>query len=146
MWKEPEISKSIPVRPDGKISLPLVGEFRPPAAHPCNWSRTFASKLKTYITNPDVNVIVQQINSEKFNVLGRVANRAPFLDRSTTVLDASRLPEVSGFRKAERCLYSAPKSQAVARHGFNFNYKDVVKGKHLEQNVKLEPGDTVIVP
>jgi polysaccharide export outer membrane protein len=147
VWKEPEISKSIPVRPDGKISLPLVGELQAAGRTPLQLEQDIAARLKTYITNPDVNVIVQQINSEKFNVLGRVMRPGSFpLTASTTVLDA--LATAGGFQdfakqKGVYILRSAPGS---AQTRLPFNYKDVIKGKHTEQNVKLEPGDTVVVP
>jgi polysaccharide export outer membrane protein len=147
VWKEPEISKSIPVRPDGKISLPLVGELQAAGRTPLQLEQEIADKLKTYITNPDVNVIVQQINSEKFNVLGRVAHPGSFpLTSSTTVLDA--LATAGGFmdfakQKGVYVLRSAP---GGGQTRLAFNYKDVIKGKHAEQNVRLQPGDTVVVP
>jgi polysaccharide export outer membrane protein len=147
VWKEPEISKSVPVRPDGKISLPLVGELQAAGRTPLQLEQDIASKLKTYITNPDVNVIVQQINSEKFNILGRVARPGSFpLAGATTVLDAIAI--AGGFQDfaKQKGVYILRQNPGGSQTRIPFNYKDVVKGKHPEQNIKLQSGDTVVVP
>jgi polysaccharide export outer membrane protein len=147
VWKEPEISKSVPVRPDGKISLPLVGELQAAGRTPLQLEQDIAAKLKTYITNPDVNVIVQQINSEKFNILGRVGRPGSYpLSGATTVLDA--IATAGGFQDfaKQKGVYVLRQNPGGGQTRLAFNYKDVVKGKHPEQNIKLEPGDTVVVP
>jgi polysaccharide export outer membrane protein len=147
VWKEPEISKSVPVRPDGKISLPLVGELQAAGRTPLQLEQDIAAKLKTYITNPDVNVIVQQINSEKFNILGRVARPGSFpLTGTTTVLDA--IATAGGFQDfaKQKGVYVLRQNPVGGQTRLPFNYKDVVKGRHPEQNVRLQPGDTVVVP
>jgi polysaccharide export outer membrane protein len=147
VWKEPEISRSIPVRPDGRISLPLAGEIQAAGRTPLQLEQDIAVKLKSYITNPDVNVIVQQINSEKFNILGRVTRPGSYpLAGTTTVLDA--IATAGGFQDfaKETGVYILRQNPGGGQTRLAFNYKDVVKGKHPEQNVKLESGDTVIVP
>jgi polysaccharide export outer membrane protein len=147
VWKEPEISRSIPVRPDGKISLPLVGELQAAGRTPLQLEQDISGKLKAYITNPDVNVMVQQINSEKFNVLGRVAKPGSYLLASTTtVLDA--IATAGGFLDfaKQKGIYVLRSTPGGGQTRIAFNYKDVIKGKHPEQNMKLQPGDTVIVP
>jgi polysaccharide export outer membrane protein len=147
VWKEPEVSRSIPVRPDGKISLPLVGELQAAGRTPLQLEQDISGKLKAYITNPDVNVMVQQINSEKFNVLGRVAHSGSFpLSSDTTVLDA--IATAGGFLDfaKETGVYVLRSTPGGGQKRLAFNYKDVIKGKHPEQNIKLEPGDTVVVP
>jgi polysaccharide biosynthesis/export protein len=147
VWKEPEVSRSIPVRPDGKISLPLVGELQAAGRTPLELERDISGKLKAYITNPDVNVMVQQINSEKFNVLGRVAHSGSFpLASDTTVLDA--IATAGGFMDFAKAtgVYVLRSTPGGGQKRLAFNYKDVIKGKHPEQNIKLEPGDTVVVP
>src|SRR5215471_9589811 len=73
VWKEPDISRSIPVRSDGKISLPLVGEVQAAGLTPLKLEADITGKLQAYLTEPEVTVIVEKINSEKFNILGRVA-------------------------------------------------------------------------
>jgi polysaccharide export outer membrane protein len=147
VWKEPEISRSIPVRPDGKISLPLAGELQAAGRTPLQLEQDISGKLKAYITNPDVNVMVQQINSEKFNVLGRVVRPGSFpLASTTTVLDA--IATAGGFMDfaKQKGVYILRSTPGGGQTRLAFNYKDVIKGKHLEQNMKLQPGDTVIVP
>jgi len=97
VWKEPDISRSIPVRSDGKISLPLVGEVQATGQTPLKLEQEIAAKLKNYISEPEVTVIVQQINSQKFNILGQVTKPGSYLiTNSATVLDAIAM--AGGFR------------------------------------------------
>jgi polysaccharide export outer membrane protein len=146
VWKEPDISRSIPVRSDGKISLPLVGEVQAAGLTPLKLEKDIAEKLKSYISEPEVSVMVQQVNSQKFNILGQVTKPGTYvIANSPTVLDAIAL--AGGFRD-----FAKKKSIYVLRHGASgevrlpFNYKDVSQGKNMQQNVKLQPGDTIIVP
>jgi len=146
VWKEPDISRSIPVRSDGKISLPLVGEVQAAGLTPLKLEKDIASKLKNYIAEPEVTVMVQQVNSQKFNILGQVNKPGSYvIANSPTVLDAIAL--AGGFRD-----FAKRKSIYVLRHGASgevrlaFNYKDVSQGKNMDQNVKLQPGDTIIIP
>ena len=147
VWKETEISRSVPVRSDGKISLPLVGEVQASGHTPKQLEQEIAKRLQNYISEPEVTVIVQQINSQKFNVLGQVAKPGLYpLANSPTVLDAIGL--AGGFRDfaKQKSIYVLRKNPDGAQTRLPFNYKDVVKGKNPEQNVKLQPGDTVVVP
>jgi polysaccharide biosynthesis/export protein len=146
VWKEPDISRSIPVRSDGKISLPLVGEVQAAGLTPLKLENDIAIKLKSYISEPEVTVMVQQVNSQKFNILGQVARPGSYvIANSPTVLDAIAL--AGGFRD-----FAKQKSIYILRQGasgesrIRFNYKDVSQGKNMEQNIKLQPGDTIIVP
>jgi polysaccharide biosynthesis/export protein len=146
VWKEPDISRSIPVRSDGKISLPLVGEVQAAGLTPLKLEKDIAEKLKSYISEPEVTVMVQQVNSQKFNILGQVNKPGSYvIANSPTVLDAIAL--AGGFRD-----FAKKKSIYVLRRGpsgevrLAFNYKDVSQGKNMDQNVKLQPGDTIIVP
>jgi polysaccharide biosynthesis/export protein len=146
VWKEPDISRSIPVRSDGKISLPLVGEVQAAGLTPLKLEKDIASKLKNYISEPEVTVMVQQVNSQKFNILGQVARPGSYaIANSPTVLDAIAL--AGGFRD-----FAKKKNIYVLRQGAKgesripFNYKDVSQGKNMSQNIKLQPGDTIIIP
>lgn len=147
VWKEPEISRSIPVRPDGRISLPLVGEIQAAGRTPIQLEQDIATRLQTYISKPDVTVIVEQINSEKFNILGRVIKPGSYpLSATTTVLDA--IATAGGFQdfaKQSGIYILRPNAQG-GQSRLAFNYKQVIKGNHSEQNVRLEPHDTIIVP
>jgi polysaccharide biosynthesis/export protein len=148
VWKEPEVSsKSIPVRSDGRISLPLVGEVQAAGRTPLQLEQAITSKLRTYIAEPEVTVMVQQINSEKFNILGQVLKPGSYpLTRGTTVLDAIAM--ANGFRDfaKQKGIYILRQNAGGTESKLAFNYKDVIKGKHPEQNIKLEPRDTIVVP
>jgi polysaccharide export outer membrane protein len=147
VWKEPDLTRTIPVRSDGKISLPLVGELEATGRTPLDLEREIAAKLKDYITEPEVTVIVEQINSQKFNILGQVTKPGSYaLATATTVLDA--IAASGGFRDfaKQKSIYILRKNSAGAETRITFNYKDVIKGKNTEQNIKLEPGDTIVVP
>ena len=89
VWKEPDISRSIPVRSDGRISLPLVGEVQAAGRSPLQLEQDISNKLKNYIAEPEVTVMVQEIHSQKFNILGQVTKPGSYpLETATTVLDA----------------------------------------------------------
>src|SRR5262249_45008278 len=147
VWKEPEVSKTIPVRSDGKISLPLVGEVQASGQTPRLLEQEIASKLQSYISEPEVTVIVQEIRSQKFNVLGQVVRPGSYpLTNSPTVLDAIAL--AGGFRDfaKQKSIYVLRQNADGSQSRFPFNYKDVIKGKNAEQNVRLQPRDTIVVP
>ena len=147
VWKEPDISRSIPVRSDGKISLPLVGEVQAAGNTPFKLEQEIAGKLKNYISDPEVTVIVQQINSQKFNILGMVAKPGSYpLTNSATVLDAIAL--AGGFRDfaKKKAIYVLRQNADGTQTKMPFNYKDVIKGQNLTQNVKLQARDTIVVP
>jgi polysaccharide biosynthesis/export protein len=147
VWKEPDLSRSIPVRSDGRISLPLVGEVQAAGQTPLKLEQEISSKLQPYLEEPEVTVIVQQINSQKFNILGQVAKPGSYpLTASATVLDAIAL--------AGGCKDFAKRSSIyILRHNpdgtesrITFNYKEVIKGKNMAQNMRLQPHDTIVVP
>jgi len=147
VWKEPDISRSIPVRSDGKISLPLVGEVQAAGETPLKLEQDIAARLKNFIEEPEVTVIVQQINSQKFNILGYVNKPGSYvLTNSATVLDAIAL--AGGFRDfaKQKSIYVLRQNPDGTQKRIPFNYKDVVKGKDPAQNVKLQPRDTIVVP
>ena len=147
VWKEPDISRSVPVRSDGKISLPLAGELQASGQTPRQLEEEITKRLKSYISDPEVTVIVSESKSQKINVLGMVAKPGTYLlSGSTTVLDAISM--VGGFKDfaKQKSIYILRPNADGTQKRFAFNYKDVIKGKSLEQNVRLLPGDTVIVP
>jgi len=147
VWKEPDISRSIPVRSDGRISLPLVGEVQAAGQTPARLESEIATRLKGYISEPEVTVMVQQINSQKFNVLGLVVRPGSFvLANSPTVLDAIAL--AGGFRDfaKQKSIYVLREKADGTQARLPFNYKEVIKGVNPTQNVKLQSRDTVVVP
>jgi polysaccharide biosynthesis/export protein len=147
VWKEPDISRAIPVRSDGKISLPLVGEVQAAGHTPLQLEQDIAAKLKNYIGEPEVTVIVQQINSQRFNILGLVNKPGSYiLTNSATVLDAIAL--AGGFQDfaKQKAIYVLRQNADGIQTRIPFNYKEVVKGQNGAQNIKLQPHDTIIVP
>jgi len=147
VWKEPEVSKTVPVRSDGKISLPLAGEVQASGETPLQLEQALAAKLRDYISEPEVTVIVEQIKSRNFNVLGQVARPGSYpLASASNVLDAIAI--AGGFRDfaKRKSIYVLRRNPDGTESRMPFNYKDVIKGKNSTQNIQLEPGDTVVVP
>jgi len=147
VWKEPDVSRIIPVRSDGKISLPLAGEIQASGRTPLQLEKEITEKLKTYISDPEVTVMVQDSKSHKFNVLGQVAKPGAYpLTSTTTVLDAIAL--AGGFKDfaKKKSIYVLRKKSNGEPERIPFNYKDVISGKNPSQNIPLQSEDTIIVP
>jgi polysaccharide biosynthesis/export protein len=147
VWKEQEISRTVPVRSDGKISLPLVGELTAGGQTPLQLEQEIAKRLQSYISEPEVTVIVQDSKSRKINILGMVARPGSYLlTGSTTVLDAIAM--AGGFKDfaKQKAIYVLRQGENGSEQRLPFNYKDVIKGKNTEQNIHLQPRDTVVVP
>ncbi len=147
VWKEPELTVSVPVRSDGKISLPLIGEVQASGQTPMQLKGVITFKLGAYLAAPDVTVTVLQMNSQKFNILGRVAKPGSYpLLAATTVLDA--IAEAGGFQDfaKQKNIYILRRNPSGGETRINFNYKDVIRGNHPEENIKLKPSDTIVVP
>ena len=146
VWKEPELSGTVIVRPDGNISLPLVNDIRAAGLTPMDLVHELTASLNKFIAQPQVTVVVTATNSRRVYVLGEVtrAGAVP-LQSNMTVLQA--LSSAGGFSE-----FANLKGIYVLREHdgsptkYPFNYKDVIKGKHAEQNIRLQPGDTVVVP
>ncbi|MGH9509330.1 MAG: polysaccharide biosynthesis/export family protein [Terriglobales bacterium] len=146
VWKEPELSMVVPVRPDGSISLPLINDVNAVGLTPMQLAAHITARLKQYLAEPRVTVIVTQINSRRFYVLGEVGRPGAFpLLPNMTVLQA--LSTAGGFRE-----FANPSKIYVLRNEngkakkYPFNYKQVIAGKRIEQDIQLKPGDTVVVP
>jgi polysaccharide export outer membrane protein len=147
VWKEPDISRSVPVRSDGKITLPLVGELQAGGQTPRQLQMEIATKLRNYISEPEVTVMVQEIRSQRFNVLGQVAKPGSYLlSNSARVLDA--IAVAGGFRDfaKKKSIYVLRPTADGGQARLSFNYANVIKGKNVEQNIELKPHDTVVIP
>ncbi len=146
VWKDPEVSRTVPVRPDGKISLPLINDVQAAGLTPAQLGMAITEKLRKFMTDPQVTVIVTQINSRRVYIVGEV-NRAgafPMLP-NMTVLQA--LSSAGGFTQFANLkgIYVL-RSEDGKQNRFPFSYKDVIKGQRTEQNIVLKPGDTIVVP
>lgn len=146
VWKEPELTRLVPVRPDGKISLPLLNDVMAAGLTPTQLATQITEGLKKYVTNPQVTVIVSQINSQRVYILGEV-NRAgayPLLPGMTVLQALSSAGGFTQFAK-EKGIYVL-RQISGRQEKYPFNYKDVVGGKKSEQNILLKAGDTIVVP
>ena len=147
VWKEPDVSRMVPVRSDGKISLPLIGEVQAAGRTPKELESQIAKGLRDYISEPEVTVIVQETKSRRFSILGQVQRPGSYLlNGDMRVLDAIAI--AGGFRdfakvKNIRILRQQAEGKQLS---LPFNYKDVVKGANPGQNVELQPKDTIYVP
>ena len=146
VWKEPDVSRVVPVRPDGKISLPLLNDVQAAGLTPAQLAAQVTESLKKYVTNPQVTVIVTTINSQRVYILGEVTRPGAFpLIPGMSVLQA--LSSAGGFTQ-----FAKVKSIFVRRiengkeSKYPFNYKEVISGKKAEQDILLKAGDTIVVP
>lgn len=147
VWKEAEISRVVPVRPDGRISLPLIGELQASGRTPKQLEAEITSKLKDYVSEPEVTVVVQEIRSQKFNVLGMVMRPASYtLTKPMTVLDAIAM--AGGFRDfaKQKDIYILRRATDGSQTRLPFNYREVIKGRNSAQNIALQSNDTIVVP
>jgi polysaccharide biosynthesis/export protein len=147
VWNNVELSKQITVRTDGKISLPLIGEIQAAGRTPLQLEMDIADKLKSYVTDPQVTVIVQEIHSLKFNVLGQVTKPGSYpLTAGTTIVDAIAI--AGGFKDfaKKKGVYVLRPNSSGGETRYDFNYQDFIKGKNTKQNIVLKTRDTVVVP
>jgi polysaccharide export outer membrane protein len=146
VWKEAEITRTVPVRPDGKISLPLLNDVQAAGITTTRLASVITEKLKKFIANPQVTVIVTAVNSQKIYIIGEILKAGVVaLLPNMTVLQA--ISSAGGFTQ-----YANQKGVYVLRieYGkqvkYRFNYKEVIKGINIQQNIALKPGDTIVVP
>lgn len=142
VWREPDFTLPASVRPDGKITMPLLGDVQASNETPLQLTKSLTELLSKYLNNPDVSVIVQDVRSKKYYIDGEVFRPGSFLlVTPTTVLEA--LSNAGGFRD-----FANTKRIRILRKGniLHFNYRDVSRGKNLEQNILVESGDHIIVP
>ena len=142
VWKEPNLSRTVLVRLDGKISLPLLGEVQAGGLTPEQLAVGLTASLSEYMTAPNVVVSVSAVNSKKYFVIGEVQKPGSYpLVLPTTVLQA--LAMAGGFKE-----YADTKNVQILRktERLRFNYKDFVRGKDDAQNILLESGDQLIIP
>jgi polysaccharide export outer membrane protein len=146
-WREKDLSvEELVVRPDGMITLPLMNDVKAAGLTPDQLRDEITRAAGQYVQDPNVTVVIKQINSRKVYVTGQVNKPGPYpLVGPTTVLQALAL--AGGLME-----YAKGNDIVVMRttegktQTFRFRYKDVIQGKRLEQNIALKPGDTVVVP
>lgn len=142
VWREPDLSGPVAVRPDGKISIPLIGDLQAGGNTPLKLAEMIKEGLVKYVTEPEVMVSVLSVNSKKYFVIGEVNRPGQYpLVVPTTISQA--LTIAGGFRD-----YADTKNILIMRgpKRYKFNYRDWVRGRNLTQNLLLEGGDQIIVP
>jgi len=141
VWKEPDLSGNVMVRPDGRITLPLVGEIVAANLTPEQLTASVNEAFSKFLNKPEVIISVLSVQSKKFYVSGNVIKSGPVpLVTPTTVLQAL---SAAGFKEW------AKKNKIVIMRGnerLKFNYNEVIKGKNLAQNVNIQDGDHIFVP
>lgn len=147
VWKEPDLSKTAPVRPDGKITLPLIGDVQAAGKTPQKLQQELRDGLASFVAIPEVAVIVQEVKSVKFNIIGAVARPGSYpLGESMTVLDAIAQAGGVGIYAKSNAIYVLRLRPDGSSVQLPFHYKQVLKGTNLSQNVRLQPRDTIVVP
>jgi polysaccharide biosynthesis/export protein len=146
VWKEPEISRLVPVRPDGKISLPLLNDVQAAGLTAMQLSTAIGDGLKAFITNPQVTVTINEINSRRAYLTGEVlkAGAIALLPNMTVLQALSSAGGFTQFAKLKGIYVLRIEDGKQVRHPFN--YKEVLSGKKPEQDIELQPGDVIVVP
>ncbi len=146
VWKEPELSGVVVVRPDGKITVPLVNEVQVVGLTPVQLQALLTEKLKPFVNVPQVTVTARQINSRNVYLIGEAAREGSFpINSSTTILQLiAQAGGLKDFAKRKKIYVIRKLGEKQAR--YSFNYDDVIRGKNTKQNIVLQPGDLVVVP
>jgi polysaccharide export outer membrane protein len=145
VWKEPDMSVSLPVRPDGKISIPLLDDVQAAGMTPMQLAASIKEKLKKYIADPRVTVVVTAMTSQRVYVLGEVVHTGPMpLLPGMTVLQALSSAGFTQFANL-KSIYLL-RTQNGQQTKIPFRYKDALKGKDTQSDLVLKPGDTIVVP
>lgn len=146
VWKEAELTRDVTVMADGRISFPLIGEIMAQGKTVGELKEIITTKLKNYIDAPEVTIIVNESRSRRIYTMGNVTNPGPYsLAPNMTVLQA--ISAAGGFAE-----WADPKNILIIRREgdkevqLEFNYKEVIAGKKIEQNITLKPNDTIVVP
>jgi polysaccharide export outer membrane protein len=146
VWKEPDLSRSVPVRPDGKISFPLLDDIQAAGLSPIELKAILVERLRQYLSEPRVTVLVEEVNSYKVYVMGEVVTPGALtLKNKTNLLQVISLS--GGFTPyAKRNDIVILRNNGKRDERISVSYDKILAGKSPEQNLLLEPGDTVVVP
>jgi polysaccharide biosynthesis/export protein len=146
VWKEAELTRSVPVRPDGKISMPLLNDVQAAGLTPLQLAAQITTGLKKFVTDPQVTVIVTVINSQRVYIIGEVtrAGAYPLLPNMTVLQALSSGGGFTQFAKITKIYVLRVNNGKQEKHPFN--YKEVVAGKAADQNIVVKAGDTIVVP
>jgi polysaccharide biosynthesis/export protein len=146
VWKEQELTRSLQVRPDGKISMPLLNDVQAAGLTPTQLAQSITDKLKKYLTAPQVTVMVTQINSQRVYVTGEVTRPGayPVLPGMSVLQAITSAGGLTPFANGKKIFLMRNENGSPAK--YPFNYKDVLDGRRPEENLKVRAGDTIVVP
>lgn len=145
-WRDKDSSAEVVVRPDGRITLPLLHDIQAAGLTPDQLRAVIQKAAEKYYQDPNVSVVVREVKSRKVYITGAVNKPGPYaLTSRTTVLQLlAQAGGLGDFAKKDKIVVMRTVNGETQR--YRFNYKDVIEGKRLEQNIELRPGDTIIVP
>jgi polysaccharide export outer membrane protein len=146
VWKNQELSVTVPVRPDGRISVPLVGEVEAARRTPAELEEILTEAFEEFVTSPAVSVVVQEINSHRVFIMGEVNSSGTYdIIQPTRLLQALAMAGgLTDFAKKDKVILLRDVDGEQQRT--TLSIKDVQAGKSLADNILLRPGDTIIVP
>jgi polysaccharide export outer membrane protein len=145
VWKEPELSTTVAVRTDGMISILLLNDVPAVGLTPIELAAILREKLKKFVEDPRITVVVSQMTPQRIYIVGEVAHQGPMsLLPDMTVFQALATAGLNQFANAKK-IYVMRNVDSEQRK-FLVNYKQLLKGQQMSQNIKLLPGDTVVVP
>jgi polysaccharide biosynthesis/export protein len=145
VWKEPDLTSTLPVRPDGKISLPLLNDVQAAGLTPMQLANSLTEKLKKYLADPRVTIVVTQMNSQRIYATGEVLHTGSMnLLPNMTILQALSSVGFSQFANTKG-IYVL-RTVNGKQQKISINYKQLIKGDAMDQNIVLKPGDTIVVP
>ena len=145
VWKNPELSRTVPVRPDGKVSLPLVNDIQAAGLTPATLREQVTERLAEFIPTPEVSVMVREVHSRKVAVVGAVKTPGRFeLKSPMTVLEVIALAQgFTDFASRDRIVVLRQNGSTTTR--VPFNYRKIAEGVD-QDNFFVKPGDVVVVP
>ena len=145
-WREKDLSVDVQVRPDGKITLPLMNDMQAAGLTPDRLREQITAAAGKYVEGPSVTVLVKTMNSRKVFITGQVLRPGQYpLTGPTTVVQLIAL--AGGLQEyADEDKILVMRTEGGRQAAYRFNYNDILRGRNLEQNIELKPGDTVIVP
>jgi len=145
VWKEADLTATLPVRPDGKISLPLLNDVQAAGLTPRQLADSLTEKLKKYVADPRVTVVVNQINSKRIYMVGEVSHPGAMpLVANMTVLQAIASSGLTQFANTKG-IYVL-RMENGRQQKLPVNYRKIIKGTQMNENYVLRPGDTIVVP
>jgi len=146
VWKEQELTRTLQVRPDGKISMPLLGDVQAAGMTPGQLAQNVSERLKKFLTAPQVTVILTQINSQRVYVIGEVTRPGayPVLPGMTVLQAIYSAGGLTQFANSKKIFVMRNENHIQTK--YPFSYKEVLDGRKAEENLAVKAGDTIVVP